>query len=197
MENARVIFGLIAAASALSVVTAASPCRADSYIFDQRHSEVRFGYTMGMAQQKGRFTRIHGAMEFDGSSPERAHVDATIETASLVTGERLVEDELKSSDFFNAAIQPEIRFTSRAIRMTGPDTAEMTGEITINGVTKPVTLQVGLQPYENPALKYEVGARKFIATTRIKRSAFNMTAYASMVGDMVDIEIDAILHKQR
>ncbi len=197
MDNARVIFGVIAAASALGVVTAAGPCRADSYVFDQRHSEVRFGYTMGMAQQKGRFTRIHGAMEFDDASPERAHVDATIETASLVTGEPLIEEELKSSDFFNAAIQPEIRFNSRAIRMTGPDTAEMTGEITINGVTKPVTLQVGLQPYDNPALKYEVGAREFIAKTRIKRSAFNMTAYASMVGDVVDIEIDAILHKQR
>ncbi len=196
MENASIIFRVIAVL-VLGLMTAASPCCADTYVFDPKHTEVRFSYyTMGIVQQTGRFTCVDGAMEFDNRSPERAHVEAIIKTASLVTGEPLIEEELKSSNFFNVAVEPEIRFKSHTIRMTGPDTAEMTGEITINGVTKPVTLQVSFRPPDKLALKRELGAREFIATTRIKRSAFNMRAHAFLVSDEVDIEIDAILHKQ-
>jgi polyisoprenoid-binding protein YceI len=56
-----------------------------------------------------------------------------------------------------------------------------------------VALKVSLEPHDDPALKYDAGARKFIATTRIKRSAFNMTDYQSMVDDDIDIEINAIV----
>ena len=56
-----------------------------------------------------------------------------------------------------------------------------------------MTLKVSLEPHDDPALKYDAGARKFIATTRIKRSAFNMTDYQSMVDDDIDIEINAIV----
>jgi polyisoprenoid-binding protein YceI len=77
----------------------------------------------------------------------------------------------------------------------------MIGDMTINGITKPVTLEVRIAPHNNPALKYSQGSLEFLATTRIRRSAFNMTAYASMVADDIDIEIeieiDAILRKAR
>ena len=98
--------------------------------------------------------------------------------------------------------EPDIR-PSRLLRgsevipfATGTDTAEMTGDITVNGITKPITFTVSLHPHDDPALKYSVGAREFVATGHIQRSAFNMTAYQEMVGDNVDIEIDAVVRKK-
>jgi polyisoprenoid-binding protein YceI len=184
-------------AAALFVLLFCGPALAKSYVFDKRRTEVRFTYFMGFAKQNGHFTKVDGTLQFDDAAPERSRVTATIATASLETGQPIVDDALKSSDFFNVVAAPAMTFESRAVQSTGADTAEMTGDITVNGITKPVTLDVSLRPHSNPALKYSIGAREFIAKTRIKRSDFNMTAYQSMVGDEVDIEIDAIvLEKQ-
>ena len=73
----------------------------------------------------------------------------------------------------------------------------MTGDITVNGITKSVTLAVTLRAHDEPALKWSAGAKEFIATTRIRRSAFDMNAFESMVGDEIDIEIDAVVRKTR
>ena len=151
---------------------------------------------MGLAKQKGRFSQVNGTLQFDEHAPERSTVTATVATASLGTGEPIVDDELKGSDFFNVAVDPVMTFKSRSVRSTGTDMAEMTGDITVNGITKPITFTVSLHPHDDPALKYSAGAREFVATGRIQRSAFNMTAYQSMVGDDVDIEIDAIVRKK-
>ena len=151
---------------------------------------------MGPAKQQGRFSQVNGTLQFDEHAPERSTVTATVATASLGTGEPIVDDELKGSDFFNVAVDPVMTFKSRSVRSTGTDTAEMTGDITVNGIMKPITLTVSLHPHDNPALKYSAGAREFVATGRIQRSAFNMTAYQAVVGDDVDIEIDAIVRKK-
>jgi polyisoprenoid-binding protein YceI len=188
---------LLATTATLFVVFACGPAHAESYIFDKRRTEVRFTYFMGSAKQHGRFSQVDGTLRFDDGAPERSRVTATIATASLETGQPIVDDALKGSDFFNVVADPAMTFKSRSVRSTGTDTAEMTGDITVNGITKPVTLDVSLRPHSNPALKYSIDAREFIAKTRIKRSDFNMTAYQSMVGDEVDIEIDAIVRKMQ
>jgi len=189
--------GLLATTATLFVVFAGGPAHAAHYVFDKRRTEVRFTYVMGLAKQNGRFAQVDGTLQFDDDAPERSRVTATIATASLQTGQPLVDDTLKSSDFFNVVAAPVMTFHSRSVRPTGTDTAEMTGDITVNGITRSVTLRVSLRPHSNPALKYSIGAREFIAKTRIKRSDFNMTAYQSMVADEIDIEIDAIVHKKR
>ena len=185
-----------AAAVFVLVGFASSTARAESYVFDARRTEVRFAYLMGLAKQKGRFSQVNGTLQFDEHAPERSTVTATVATASLGTGEPIVDDELKGSDFFNVAVDPVMTFKSRSVRSTGTDMAEMTGDITVNGITKPITFTVSLHPHDDPALKYSAGAREFVATGRIQRSAFNMTAYRAMVGDDVDIEIDAIVRKK-
>ncbi len=81
------------------------------------------------------------------------------------------------------------------VQMIGADAAQMTGAITVNGITKPITLDVSIKSGDDPAMKYRVGSRRFTAIGRIQRSAFNMTAYSSMVADDVAIEIDALLKK--
>ena len=195
---ARTEHGTNAAFAVIAICTLAAvgPCSAASYAFDQKRTEVRFAYTMGFSTGKGRFTSVDGTAEFDEAVPEKTMVEAVIATASLTADEPVIESELKGSEFFNAAEEPQIRFKSRSVRAEAADAAEMIGDITVNGITKPVVLQVSLRPHDNPALKYSQGSREFIATTHIRRSEFNMTAYPSMVGDDVEIVIDAILRKQ-
>ncbi|MFT3730955.1 MAG: YceI family protein [Hyphomicrobium sp.] len=174
---------------------AAVPAYADIYEFDKRRTEVRFSYLMGLAKQSGHFSEVKGTLQFDDGKLDRSKVSATVMTASLVTGEPYVDDELKGSDFFNVASNPVMTFKSHSVRSTGPNTADMDGNITVNGITKPITFQVSLHPHDDPALKYSAGLREFRATAQIQRSAFNMTAYPSMVGDAVGLEIVAVVRK--
>jgi polyisoprenoid-binding protein YceI len=170
----------------------ASHAQARRFEFDQRRTEVRFAYTMAYATQRGRFTKVSGTLDYDEAAPGKSKINASIASASLTTGEEFIDNELKGAAFFNVEESPVIAFKSLAVHAGSPSAGEVLGEITINGVTKPVTLKVSIKPHDDPALKYDAGAHRFIATTRIQRSAFNMTDYQSMVDDDVDIEIDAI-----
>jgi polyisoprenoid-binding protein YceI len=177
--------------------------RADSYIFDRKHSEVRFTYYIGVLPNSGLFTDVRGQLDIDPQNPEKSNVVATIKTASLTTPIPAVEDQLKGRGFFNVAAQPEIRFQSRALRLIGPQKAELVGDITINGIVKPATLKVHLSSDAVELLKNQQGTIAesnrpwFTATARIRRSSFNMTALAELVNDEVDIEIVASLRKKR
>jgi polyisoprenoid-binding protein YceI len=166
---------------------------AEVYSFDSKRSEVRFSYVMGFATQRGRFSRVEGDLQFDEQAPEKSQVVAKIATASVETGQPIVDAELKGVNFFNAETQPLVTFSSRSVKSTAADAAEITGDITVNGITKPVTLEVKLTPRNNPALKYSAGSKEFIAKTKISRSAFKMDSYKDMVGDEIEIEIAAVV----
>jgi len=168
-------------------------CHAEIYTFDTKATEIRFTYRMGPLPQSGRFAEVKGMVEFNERAPERSRVDAVINAASL-TAEPIVEDELKGESFFNVAVQPEIRFRSRTIKAAASNHAEVLGELTMNGVTQPVTLQVMFYP--KGASMLAAAGPFFSATARIKRSAFNMTAYPMLVADDVEIQIDAPLRKK-
>ncbi len=188
---------LIVLLAADLIVTATPIAHAGRFVFDQRRTEVRFAYTMAYSTQRGRFTKVSGTLDYDEAAPEKSKIHASIAAASLTTGEALVDNELKGESFFNVEASPVITFKSLGVRSDSPTAAEVLGEVTVNGITKPVTFEVSIKPHDDPALKYDAGARKFIATTRIQRSAFNMTDYQSMVGDDVDIEINAIVRPRK
>jgi len=171
--------------------------RAESYVFNSKRTEVRFSYVMGLATQRGRFSRVEGFLQFDERAPQNSHVFAKIDTASVETGQPIIDDELKGVNFFNAKAEPVLTFRSRSVKPTAADTAEITGDITVNGITKSVTLEVTLTARDDPALKYSAGSKKFVAKTKISRSAFKMDSYANMVGDEIGIEIDATVRPQR
>lgn len=185
-----------AIAVAMSAVASTTACAA-KFAFDERRTEVRFVYTMAYSTQRGRFTRVSGTLDFDDKAPEKANISASIATASLTTGEPLVDSELKGASFFNVQASPSIKFKSRSVIPSNSEKADVSGDITVNGITKPVTLTVSIKPHDDAALKYDSGSRVFHAKTRILRSAFNMTDYQSMVNDEVDIEIDAIVRPVR
>ena len=185
------------AALALSPMPLAGRADAASYMFDAKRTEVRFAYSVGLGTGGGRFTQVRGSAEFDQAAPEKTQVEAVIETGSLTADEPVVESELKGTNFFNVQVQPQMLFKSRSVRAESSEAAEMTGDITVNGITRPVVLEVSLQPHEGPALKYSAGALELVAKTQIRRRDFNMTAYADMVGDEVHIEIHAILRPKQ
>ncbi|OYW53286.1 MAG: hypothetical protein B7Y80_08245 [Hyphomicrobium sp. 32-62-53] len=195
MRNAHLMTAALVAV--LPFIIAAPAAQAESYIFHPRKTEVRFSYMMGLLTQRGRFSRVEGSLQYDERAPENSKVFARIATASIETGQPIVDDELKGVNFFNAKAAPELTFRSRSVKPMTENTAEITGDITVNGVTKPVTLAVTLTPHEDPALKYSAGSKKFVAKTTISRSAFNMTSYADMVGDEIAIEIDAVVRPQK
>lgn len=170
--------------------------RAESYVIDPKHTEVRFAYKFGLSVHRGRFTSVGGAVEFDAKTPEKARVNAVIKTASLTTGEAMIENTLKGDEFFDTERHPEIRFQSHKVQLSGADKAQMIGTITVNGITQPITLDVSIKSGDDPSMKYRVGARRFTAIGSIRRSAFKMTAYSAMVADDIVIEIDALLKRK-
>ncbi len=172
---------------------AAPPAQAERFEFDPRRTEVRFVYKMAYSTQRGRFTKVSGTLDYDDAAPEKTKVSASIAAASLTTGEALVDNELKGAAFFNVKASPTIAFKSLSVKPHSATAADVSGEITVNGITKPVMLKVSLKPHDDAARKHDAGAREFIATTRIQRSAFNMTDYQSMVDDDIDLEIVAIV----
>jgi polyisoprenoid-binding protein YceI len=179
------------------LLEAAPAAHAGTYEFDQRRTEVRFIYKMALATQHGRFTKVSGTLDYDAAAPEKSKVTAAIAAESLSTGEAIVDSELKGKSFFNVEASPVIAFKSLAVNPRSATAADLAGEITINGITKRVTLAVSLAPHDDPALKYDAGAHKFVATTRIQRSAFKMTKYQALVDDEIDLEIDAIVRPKK
>ncbi len=157
----------------------AAEAKAESYVFNPRKTEVRFSYAIGFTVQHGRFSQVEGTLRYDERAPERSEVFAKIATASVETGQPIVDDELKGVNFFNSKASPLLTFRSRSVVPVTPNTAKIAGDITVNNITKPVTLDVTLTPYDDPA------------------AAFRMESYPDMVGDEISIEIHAVARPAR
>jgi len=166
---------------------------------DTTHSSVEFAVKhMMIATVKGRFTDVSGTIEFDEQDPTGGRADITIAAASIDTREAQRDTHLKSADFFDVEKFPTLTFRSTRIQGT-PQEFKMTGDLTIHGVTRPVTLDVthegrGKDPWGGERVGYS-------ATGKIKRSDFGLTWNAALetggflVGDDVKISLDIELIK--
>lgn len=191
------------AVPALTVCGLATTVAADSYTFDRAHTEVRASWDhLGMSRQSARFTEVAGKLRFDPEKPEESAAEVTIKVASVQTGVQALDNHLvKTKDYFDAAAHPAMTFRSQSVKVTGDKTAEMVGELTINGITKPVTLAVvwnylGPHPLGsvNPTLK-DVVAAGFSARTQILRSEWGIVRTIPLVSDEIRISIEAELQK--
>ena len=123
---------------AADLIAAAAPtAHAARFEFDKRRTEVRFVYKMAYSKQRGRFTKVSGMLDYDEAAPEKSKISASIAAASLTTGEALVDNELKGAAFFNVVASPVIAFKSLAVRPLSATAADVSGEITVNGITNP------------------------------------------------------------
>lgn len=170
---------------------AAAPAFAapEKYVFDPGHSQLVFTYNhLGFSNSYGMFSGFEGEIMLDEEDPANSSVSTEFNTSDLITGWKDRRDHLLSADFFNAEVNPKVSFKSTKVEVTGEKTAKITGDLTINGVTKPVVLDATLNKIgQHPmAGKPWVG---FDATTTLKRSDFNLGKFAPAVGDEVKVDI--------
>jgi polyisoprenoid-binding protein YceI len=169
---------------------------AGAYTLDPTHGRIVWQVShMGLSEWFGNFASPTGMATFDPKNAAADKVDITIQTASLSTTNATLDGELKSPTWFDATKFPTLTFKSTHVVQTGPGTADVTGDLTLHGVTKPVTLKVKFRGAGVNVMNkhYTVG---FDATTAIKRSDFGVTQYVPLIGDDVQITISAPFEKQ-
>jgi polyisoprenoid-binding protein YceI len=145
---------------------------------------------MGLSHSFGKFTDYQGAISLDEADPEKSAVDVVIQTASVDLNDDKWNEHVKGKDFFDVEKFPTMTFKSTKIEKTGDQTANVTGDLTLLGVTKPVTLTVVHNKTGKHPMK-DVMATGFSATGTIKRSDFGMKYGLPMVGDDVKLIIEA------
>jgi polyisoprenoid-binding protein YceI len=187
------------AVSAQSPVANPAPAavQAGDYTVETSHTRVQFTVShMGFSDWYGDFTGATGSLSLDPKAPTKAKVDITIPVSSVSTTNATLDGELKSDAWFDAAKYPQIRFTSTAVTPTGPRTANIAGNLTFHGVTRPVVLKATfLASGVNPLSKgYTVG---FNATTSFKRSDFGVKTYIPLISDEVSLRISAAFEKAK
>lgn len=176
------------------IVAAPAWAAVETYHLEKPHTQVLFNVThMGFSHSWGKFTGYQGEIRLDAEAPKNSFVRATIYTDSLHMNDDKWDAHLKGKDFFDVEKYPEMRFESTAVKITGPSTADVAGNLTLHGVTKPVTLHVthNKTALESFTKTYRSG---FSATGAIKRSDFGMSEGIPLVSDEVKIiiEVEAI-----
>ena len=180
---------LLSAALALGLASAASAA-VETYAIDPVHSSVAFSIRHFFSKVPGSFTKFSGTITVDRANLANSSVDATIEVGSVNTASEARDKDLRSDRFFDAEKFTTITFKSKAWKATGENTFDVTGDLTIHGVTKEVVLKV-------TSLGFGPGSRGaqlsgWEATTAIKKSDFGVNgppALSAAVGDDVAITI--------
>ena len=174
----------------LGIVTGTASAEQERYIFDKAHTNILFFVDhLGFSKMNGEFHEYDGEFIFDREDPTRSSVEVTIETTSVDTDHDELNAHLRTADFFDSANHPTMTFKSTAIERTGDDTALITGDLTMLGVTKPVTLDVTFNKADVHPVnqKYIAG---FSGSTTIKRSDYGMTFLVPAVGDEVKVVLE-------
>ncbi len=163
---------------------------ADEFVFDKSHTHILFYIDhLGFSTTQGEFLDFEGSLALDTDAPENSNVSVTIDAASLDSGWADRDTHLRSADFLDVETHPTITFASTGVTVTGDNTAEVAGDLTILGNTQPVVLDVTLiNMGEHPFNGQTVAG--FEATTTISRSAFGMDFGVPAIGDEVEIVIN-------
>ncbi|MDE2441528.1 MAG: polyisoprenoid-binding protein [Betaproteobacteria bacterium] len=179
-------------ATLVLAIAAAAPAFAapETYVADSTHTFSRFSYShFGYSTQLSRFNKNSGKVVFDKAA-KTGSVDITIDTKSVDTGYDTFNEHIQGEDFLDTAKYPTATFKSTKVIFEGDKPAKIEGNLTLKGITKPVTLTVtSFLAMPHPMLKKDaIGANAY---TVIKRSEFNAGKYAPHVGD--DVRIDVTL----
>lgn len=185
-------FSALALAAGVSLTAVAAP---ETYVIDNNHTYPRFEYShFGYSTQVSRFDKTTGTIVLDRAARSGA-IDVTIDTTSVNTGLPLFNGHIQGEDFLDTKKFPTITFKSSKLNFKGDALASVDGNLTIKGISKPVTLDItSFKCMPHPMTKKDAcGAN---AVTRIKRSEFNAGKYAPNVGDEVTLSIAVEAMKQ-
>lgn len=197
------VLGAAATVLALAAPAAAQPAptrdpgqiQAGRYVVDAGHTQATFIVShLGLSNYSGSFSQASGTLDLDPATPGASKLSIKLPVASVATNSAHLTGSLKGEQWLDAAKFPDMTFVSTKVVPEGKDKAEVTGDLSLHGVTKPVTLLVtliGAGP--NPLnKKYTVG---FEATGKIKRSEFGVKTYLPLIGDDLDLRIDGAFER--
>ncbi len=174
-------------------MSTATERKTTTYAIDKAHSEVTFQVRHLLTKVRGRFSDFEGTIEYDEQRPEDSSVDVVIKAASIDTNERDRDTHLRSADFFDVEKNPTLTFKSRSIARKGAEGFDLSGDLTIHGVTRHVTFDVAFlgkakDPWGNERIAFE-------AEAAINRKDYGLNWNAALetggflVGDEVKISL--------
>ncbi len=186
---------LATTAAAFAVMASGAFAAPDKYMLDASHSQILFSYNhLGYSTTWGMFSGFEGEIMFDQEDPAASSVSVSMPLSSMFTGWEARFTHFMSEDFFAATEDEMVSFTSTGIEVTGDATAQITGDLTINGMTKPVVLDAKLNAASEHPMKNKPWAG-FDAATTILRSEFGLGKFAPFVSDEVEIMISVEAEK--
>lgn len=180
----KILYGCIAT----MVVFFSHTIMADSYKLDPVHTQIMFTVNhLGFSNPTGSFVKFDGGFNFDENNFENSSADVTIQTSSIDMNNATWNEHLSGEQWFDVTKFPTMEFKSTKVVKTGDKSMDVTGNFTLHGVTKPVTLKVTFNKKGDQMGKQKAG---FNATTTIDRTQFGMSTYAPMVGANIDIHLN-------
>jgi polyisoprenoid-binding protein YceI len=197
----RCVPALSAALLALAYsVAQAAPltAKAGTYAIDPLHTQVIFAIRHeGLSTFYGRFSKIAGGLTFDPASPQTSALNVTIDMTGIETHVDALDKELRD-DVFDAKKFPTATFVSTSIAKTSDNAGTVTGNLTLNGVTKPVTLNVTFNGGRNSPIPFQPYRIGFDATGTIHRADFGLDSmiWSGFVGDDVTLMIESEMEKK-
>ena len=184
-------FALTFLATLAMAATAAA--QAGTWQIDPNHSAAQFSVRhLGVSTVRGAFTKVSGSAKYDPANPSNDSLEATIDANSVDTRVEMRDNDLRSPNFLEVKKYPTITFHSKSAKAAGAGKLQITGDLTIHGVTKEVVLDVDgpSAPIKDPWGNQRIGAS---ASTRINRRDFNVNGAPGVVGDEITITIDTEL----
>lgn len=175
--------------AATFLVAAPALAEPETYLLDPSHSQTLFQWEhLGYSTTWGMFSGWEGTIEFDEEDPANSSVDVSIPTSAILTGWEQRDQHFQSPDFLDAAANETVRFVSTGIEVTGEETARITGDLTLGGVTKEVVLDATLNQMSDHPQEQKPWLG-FSATTTLLRSDFNAGMFAPFISDEVEVRI--------
>ena len=191
MKRLALMTLLFVSSSAFAADGAKVPA-AEKYDIDASHSGVVFGWShFGFSNPAARFDKIEGSVLLDKADLTKSSISVTLPVEGLDTGVAKLDEALKGPDFLDATRYPTIAFESTKVEKTGENVLKITGDLTVHGVTKPVTFDAKVNKigiFEIPGV-IKAQAAGFDAATVIKRSDFGVSKYVPAVSDEISVRI--------
>ncbi|ARE82110.1 Polyisoprenoid-binding protein [Roseovarius sp. EC-HK134] len=177
-------------ATALALTATGAVAAPEKYELDPSHSQVVFSYNhLGFSTTYGMFSGFAGEIMFDAEDPAASSVNVSMPVMSMFTGWEKRDEHFMSEDFFGATEGDMVTFTSTGIEVTGDTTALITGDLTMNGVTKSVVLDARLNQKADAHPMNSKPWVGFDATTTLLRSDFGVDKFTPFVSDEVAVQI--------